>query len=66
MVFIEFRLIARLGSEVVEWPVVDRFLLRGDKAVERVSYFDSLPLLIKVVKHPSAWRGWLTTMRSRA
>lgn len=46
VVFIEFRLIARLGSEVVEWPVVDRFLLRGDKAVERVSYFDSLPLLI--------------------
>lgn len=66
VVFIEFRLIARLGSEVVEWPVVDRFLLRGDKAVERVSYFDSLPLLIKVVKHPSAWRGWLATMRSRA
>lgn len=30
VVFIEFRLIARLGSEVVEWPVVDRFLLRGD------------------------------------
>ncbi|OSC40800.1 nuclear transport factor 2 family protein [Mycobacterium decipiens] len=65
VVFIEFRLMARLGNEVVEWPVIDRFLLRDDKAVERVSYFDSFPLLIKVLKHPSTWLGWLTAIRGR-
>lgn len=57
VLFIEFRLIARIGNEVVEWPAVDRFLLRGEKAVERVSYFDSVPLLTKLLKHPSIWRG---------
>ena len=65
VVFIEFRLIARLGNEVVQWPVVDRFLLRGDKAVERVSYFDSFPLLIKVLKHPSTWLSWLRSGAAR-
>lgn len=65
VVFIEFRLIARFGDEVVEWPVVDRFLLRGDKAVERVSYFDSFPLMLAVLKHPSTWLGWLRSVTAR-
>ncbi len=65
VVFIEFRLAARIGDEDVEWPAIDRFVLRDDKAVERVSYFDSFPLLIKVLKHPSTWVGlWRSgTMR---
>ncbi len=57
-VFVEFRLRATLGRSVVEWPAVDRFTLRGDKACERVSYFDALPLLGKLVRHPiAAWRA---------
>src|SRR5690606_14232549 len=32
--FVEFRLHATLGSERIEWPVIDRFLLRDGKAVE--------------------------------
>ena len=57
-VFIEFRLRTTLGSSVVEWPAVDRFTLRGEKASERVSYFDALPLLGKLMRHPiAAWRA---------
>ncbi|KAA1244962.1 nuclear transport factor 2 family protein [Mycobacterium simiae] len=66
VVFIEFRLIARFGNEVVEWPVVDRFSLRGDKAVERVSYFDSFPLMLTILKHPSTWLSWLRSVTTRA
>lgn len=56
--FIEFRLRAHVGSELVEWPVLDRFVLRDGRALERVSYFDSAPLLRKVLVHPSSWWGW--------
>ena len=56
--FIEFRLIATIGGRPVEWPVVDRFVLRGDKAEKRVTYFDALPLVIRLLKTPSAWPGW--------
>jgi hypothetical protein len=57
-VFIEFRLRATLGRGVIEWPAVDRFTLRGDKASERVSYFDGIPLALRLVRHPAvAWRA---------
>src|SRR6059036_10979 len=57
VVFIEFRLRATIGGRPFEWPVVDRFLLRDDgMAVERVSYFDALPLLAAAAARPSGWR----------
>ena len=57
-VFIEFRLRGTIGSDVIEWPAVDRFTLRGDKATERVSYFDPLPLMGKLLWHPiAAWHA---------
>ena len=57
VVFIEFRLRATIGGRPFEWPVVDRFLLREDgMAVERVSYFDALPLLAAAAARPSGWR----------
>jgi len=56
--FVEFRLAATIGGRRVEWPVVDRFVLRGDKATKRVSYFDALPLVLQIVTSPSAWPGW--------
>jgi hypothetical protein len=57
-VFIEFRLRATIGRTLVEWPAVDRFTLRGDKASERVSYFDPLPLVGQLLRHPiAAWRA---------
>lgn len=56
--FIEFRLAATLGGTRVEWPVVDRFFMRGDKAAKRVTYFDALPLLLRVLSTPAAWPRW--------
>ena len=53
-IFIDFRLHATLGAGRIEWPVVDRFRLRGEKACERVSYFDPLPLIGRLVWHPAA------------
>jgi hypothetical protein len=57
-VFIEFRLMATIGKRRLEWPVVDRFFLRGDKAAKRVTYFDTLPLVIQLLRTPSAWGAW--------
>lgn len=58
VVFIEFRLRATLGNGRREIPCVDRFLLDDGKAVERVAYFDPLPLIREVSKRPSTWSGW--------
>ena len=67
-VFIEFRMRGKLGGRPVEWGVVDRFTLSGDRAVERVSYFDPSPLIWAALRRPSSWprvfrsgiwRGWL-------
>ena len=57
-VFIEFRLQATLAGRPYEWPLVDRFTLRGNKAIERVSYFDSLPLVLRVLRNPAGWWRW--------
>jgi hypothetical protein len=56
--FIEFRLHGTVAGTRIEWPVVDRFVLRGDKASRRVSYFDALPLVMQLLKIPRAWPGW--------
>ncbi len=65
-VFIEFRLRATLVGRPYEWPVVDRFTLRGSKAIERVSYFDSLPLVLRVLRHPTGWWRWWRSGTARA
>ncbi len=57
-VFIEFRLRATIAGRDVEWPAVDRFTLRGEKACERVSYFDGVPLLLRVLRSPGSWWPW--------
>jgi len=56
--FIEFRLRATVGGKRLEWPVVDRFVMRGDKAEKRVTYFDAMPLVVQLLRTPSAWPGW--------
>lgn len=58
VLFIEFRLRARLGRHTIEWPNVNRLLLRGDKAIERITYFDPLPLLPHLLRHPTIWWRW--------
>ncbi|MBS3694069.1 nuclear transport factor 2 family protein [Rhodococcus qingshengii] len=58
VLFIEIRLSSTMASRSVEWGGVDRFLLRGAKAVERISYFDPIPLVAELPRHPSEWWSW--------
>jgi hypothetical protein len=58
LVFIEFRLHARIGGAVIEWPTVNRILLRDGKAIERATYFDPLAILPTLLRHPSVWWRW--------
>ena len=67
VVYIEFRLIATLGGKPLEWPVVDRFVLRDDgKASERVTYFDPLPIMIATLARPSCWWSFVRSGAARA
>ncbi len=58
LVFIEFTLHARLGRDALEWPTVNRLILKDGKAIERVTYFDPLAVLPTLLKHPSVWLRW--------
>jgi hypothetical protein len=59
-VLIEFTLSGTAGGRPISWDAVDRFVLGSDgRATERVSYFDSAPLLLAVVRRPRAWRGFV-------
>lgn len=67
-VLIELRLIGTTGGREISWPLVDRFVLDGARARERVTYFDPLPLLATLAGRPRAWarlarsgiwRSWL-------
>lgn len=54
LVFIDFTLHGTAGGRELAWRAVDRFTLDGDRARERVSYFDPLPLLAAGL-HPARW-----------
>jgi limonene-1,2-epoxide hydrolase len=58
-VYIDFTLIATIGRRPVSWHVVDRFILREGRPIERVSYFDPAPLVRAVATSPSAWPRFL-------
>jgi hypothetical protein len=58
LVFIEFRILVRVGGEVAEWPNVNRLVLRDGKATERVTYFDPLAILPTLLRHPTIWWSW--------
>lgn len=62
-VLIDFTLSGSVGGSAVSWPAIDRIVLGEDGlARERVSRFDSLPLVLAVARNP---RAWLPFMRSR-
>ena len=63
--FIEMTLHGTLGGRRLSWRVCDRVTLRGGVAVERESYFDSLPLLAAVVRTPRSWPRYLRVQASR-
>jgi len=56
--FIEFRLRARIGGDVIEWPAVNRLVLDDGKAIERATYFDPLAIAARLLRHPSIWWRW--------
>jgi ketosteroid isomerase-like protein len=54
-VFIEFTLSGTYGGKPIAWDAVDRFTFTGGLIAERVSYFDSTPLIGKLVGRPAGW-----------
>jgi hypothetical protein len=66
LVFIEFRLHARIGADLIEWPNVNRLQLRDGKAIERITYFDALAILPTLIRYPSIWWRWWRSSRPRS
>ena len=59
-VLIEFTLSGSVAGVAVSWRAVDHIVLREDGlASERVSYFDSLPLVLRLLRHPRTWPAFL-------
>jgi ketosteroid isomerase-like protein len=59
-VLIEFTLNGTAGGGPVSWDVIDRFVVGEDGlATERVTYFDSLPLVLTLARRPRAWPGFI-------
>lgn len=54
-VFIEFTLSGTYGGKPIAWDAADRFTFTGGLIAERVSYFDSAPLVAKLLGRPRGW-----------
>jgi hypothetical protein len=60
---IEFTLSGTAGGKPISWSAVDRFVLGEDGlATERVTYFDSMPVVLAAAMRP---RGWPAFLRGR-
>jgi hypothetical protein len=65
-VLIEFTLSGSAGGKPISWDVVDRFVVGEDGlATERVTYFDSAPVALRIARRPRAWPGFLRTRLPR-
>ena len=65
-VLIELTLSGSAAGAHVSWRAVDRIVLREDGlASERVSYFDSTPLILTVLRNPRAWPAFLRNRLGR-
>lgn len=59
-VIIEFTTSGTAGGGPVSWDAVDRFVLdENGLAIERATYFDSLPLMLTVARRPRAWPSFV-------
>jgi hypothetical protein len=59
-VLIEFTITGTAGGKPISWDAVDRFVLGEDGlATERVSYFDSGPIVLAAAGRPRTWPGFL-------
>jgi ketosteroid isomerase-like protein len=55
-VLIEFTVRGTAGGSRISWESVDRFVLDEDGlAIERFTYFDSLPLVLALALRPRVW-----------
>ena len=65
-VLIEFTLSGSAGGSPISWRAVDRFTIGEDGlATERVSYFDTMPLIGAVARRPRAWPAFLRSLTGR-
>lgn len=65
-VLIEFTLSGSVAGTAVSWRAVDHIVLGDDGlARERVSYFDSTPLILNVLRHPRTWPAFLRSRVGR-
>jgi hypothetical protein len=65
-VLIEFTLSGSTVGAPLSWHAVDRITLRPDGlATERVSYFDSAPLILTALRRPRTWPALLRSRRRR-
>jgi ketosteroid isomerase-like protein len=64
-VLIEHTLAGTLGGKPLSWDLTDRITLRDGRVVERIAYFDPLPLLLAVLTRPRAWLSFLTVRSSQ-
>lgn len=60
-VFIEFTLSGTYGDKPIVWDAVDRFTFTDGLIAERVSYFDSAPLVAKLLGRPAGWNRLVRT-----
>lgn len=59
-VLIEFTVRGTAGGSPVSWESVDRFVLNEQGLVsERCTYFDSLPLVLSLMRRPRTWPGFV-------
>jgi hypothetical protein len=68
-IYLEVTLRGTIGRRPLSFRACDRLTLREGIATERESYFDPLPLLLGVLRSPSAWprfiRIQLATLKLR-
>jgi hypothetical protein len=63
---IEFTLSGSVAGTPISWSAVDRIVLGPDGlATERVSYFDTAPLALKVIRHPRTWPAFVRSRLHR-
>jgi hypothetical protein len=55
LVMIEMRMTVPAGSRPLAWDLVDRIELEGGLVRERITYMDSLPIVLGVLTRPSLW-----------
>ena len=64
-VLIEHTLSGTLGGKPLSWDLTDRITLRDGRVIERIAYFDPLPLLLVALTRPQAWVPFLRMRFSR-